>query len=242
MARKPKKQKTPLQKWWRRQEVKLQQSRLVTKMTHGLYVGYMSLVARTTRWTLIGVERYGATGERGPVVLCTWHGRLACTPLIGGFLDRTITGIISNHADGRIVGAFLEAVGLNILHVKTSGDNSEPVRLAVRHLKGGGTLGLTTDGPMGPPRKSKPGAVLMAALSKAPLVPVGYAASPAIRLKTWDGFLLPMPFGRGVLSVGEGWVPERPRSDEAMQAALERLDGAIEAQMAIAEARLAEKR
>ena len=61
---------------------------------------------------------------------------------------------------------------------------------------------ITPDGPRGPPRKFKPGAVLLAQLSGRPMIPLSYAASHAWRIK-WDGFVIPWPLARIVVAVGE---------------------------------------
>jgi hypothetical protein len=41
-----------------------------------------------------------------------------------------------------------------------------------------------------------PGTIALAALSGAPLLAVSYSSSRTIRFKSWDRFLLPLPFGR----------------------------------------------
>ena len=61
---------------------------------------------------------------------------------------------------------------------------------------------ITPDGPRGPPWKFKPGAVLLAQLSGRPMIPLAYAASRAWKIK-WDRFILPQPFARIVIAVGE---------------------------------------
>ena len=48
----------------------------------------------------------------------------------------------------------------------------------------------------------------MARLSGAPVVPIAYATSRRILLNSWDRFLLPLPFSRGVFVWGQPiWVP-----------------------------------
>jgi lysophospholipid acyltransferase (LPLAT)-like uncharacterized protein len=67
---------------------------------------------------------------------------------------------------------------------------------------------ITPDGPRGPPWKFKPGAVLLAQLSGRPMIPLSYAASHAWKIK-WDRFVIPVPFSRIVIVVGEPvYVPK----------------------------------
>jgi lysophospholipid acyltransferase (LPLAT)-like uncharacterized protein len=56
--------------------------------------------------------------------------------------------------------------------------------------------------------------VKIAQLSGAPLVPVSWYANHAWVLKTWDRFVIPRPFCRVVMAVGEGIAVPR-QLDEA---------------------------
>ncbi len=61
---------------------------------------------------------------------------------------------------------------------------------------------ITPDGPRGPPWKFKPGAILLAQLSQRPMIPMAYAASRAWKIQ-WDRFVIPKPFSRIAIAVGE---------------------------------------
>jgi 1-acyl-sn-glycerol-3-phosphate acyltransferase len=60
---------------------------------------------------------------------------------------------------------------------------------------------ITPDGPRGPPRKFKPGAILLAQMSQRPMIPMAYAASRAWRIQ-WDSFVIPKPFARIAIVIG----------------------------------------
>jgi lysophospholipid acyltransferase (LPLAT)-like uncharacterized protein len=55
-------------------------------------------------------------------------------------------------------------------------------------------LVITPDGPLGPRYKVKGLIVRMAKRLEVPLVPLSFSASNAIVLKTWDRFIIPIPF------------------------------------------------
>ena len=62
----------------------------------------------------------------------------------------------------------------------------------------------TADGPRGPQHEFKAGTVLMARIAGVPIVPIGCAADRAWYLeKRWDRFMIPKPFARIVVAVGE---------------------------------------
>ena len=62
---------------------------------------------------------------------------------------------------------------------------------------------ITPDGPHGPRREFKPGAILLSQMTGRPILPIAYAARRAWLFPTWDRFVLPWPFTRIVLAVGE---------------------------------------
>jgi lysophospholipid acyltransferase (LPLAT)-like uncharacterized protein len=83
---------------------------------------------------------------------------------------------------------------------------------------------VTPDGPKGPRYIAKSGAILIAQLAGKPIVPISYAANRVFKFTAWDRFILPWPFARIVLAVGEPIaVPKvmSPADLEAMQKTLE---------------------
>ena len=72
-------------------------------------------------------------------------------------------------------------------------------REVLRWLSRGGGVAITPDGPRGPSERMAEGAPLLAKMSGAPVLLVGLACRPALRLGTWDRAILPIPFGRGVV-------------------------------------------
>lgn len=228
MARK----RVSLKKRLRRLEVRLQRNPRVQAVLRGLVSGYLRGVQRTSRKQFLGVDRYRQQDREAPVIICCWHGHLAGTPFLGDHLHRPVKVLASDHADGMLIVDTLARMGYEAILLATSGDKTPSLRAALRALRQGTSLGLSTDGPMGPARESKPGAVTLASLSGAALVPMGVAARPAIRLRTWDRFLLPLPFGRCVVSTGDP-IPVPRRLDAAGVAAMQkRLDAAIDAEVA----------
>jgi 3-deoxy-D-manno-octulosonic-acid transferase len=78
----------------------------------------------------------------------------------------------------------------------------------VKVLKKGYPVAVTPDGPRGPAKVVKKGVSLIARRAGVPVVPYGVSAFPALRLKTWDRFLIPLPFAKIVISEGRPIFPE----------------------------------
>ncbi len=102
-------------------------------------------------------------------------------------------------------------------------------------LAQGTPVGFTPDGPKGPPRVAQPGALIAAMRSGCAVLPVGLHASREWRAKSWDRFLVPLPFSRVVLAYGAPFTP-RVEGGRVADGELERLADAIAAAEARASA------
>ncbi|MCA8884316.1 MAG: DUF374 domain-containing protein [Rhodobacteraceae bacterium] len=234
---------TRLKKFWRRIEVRLQRSRRVQGALQAVFSAYVNFVFRTTRWERLGFESYEADIARGiPRVLCCWHARLIFTPYLRDWTDHKLTAMASGHADAQIASENLRRRGVEVIELATSGDNTGAMKAAVKALRQGRSLGITVDGPFGPPLQAKPGALVIAGLAGVQAAPCSYDVTWKIRLRTWDSFVVPLPFGRGVLAVGDGFTPAKRMSEDEMAAATGRLSGLIRDLDDACAARLAAKR
>jgi lysophospholipid acyltransferase (LPLAT)-like uncharacterized protein len=85
---------------------------------------------------------------------------------------------------------------------------------------------------------AKPGAVIVAGLAGVQASPCAYAVNRFIRLPTWDRFILPLPWSRGVFAVGDGFTPPSRLSQEEAEEAAARLGTLIVDLTEACEARL----
>ena len=95
------------------------------------------------------------------------------------------------------------------------------------------SLVITPDGPTGPLHEFKPGTIMLARMTKAPIVLIAYAASHCIRWRSWDRFIVPLPFSRVAIVVDEPYrVPAGASVDDlaSVRVELERRMAALVAQ------------
>jgi lysophospholipid acyltransferase (LPLAT)-like uncharacterized protein len=95
----------------------------------------------------------------------------------------------------------------------------DAMRGMMRHLKTGGAMCVTPDGPRGPRMRAEMGAVQIAKLSGAPLVCMAWSARHAKVFNSWDRFMLARPFDRGAIVFGGPLYVSRDADDDAMEAA-----------------------
>src|SRR5690606_1145938 len=121
----------------------------------------------------------------------------------------------------------LQRLGFPSVSGSTRRGGATALRAMGRELAQGACVGITPDGPKGPRMRVKPGAIKAAQLAGVPIVPVSASGRPARVLKSWDRFLLMLPFGRARVVWGEPLAVPR-RADEAE---LTRLAGELERRM-----------
>jgi hypothetical protein len=157
-----------------------------------------------------------------------WHNRMFLMPWIhqGSFPGRP-SGILSSPSgDGEIIAQTCEQFGFKAVRGSSSRGGAKAMRELAVLLKAGYDLGITPDGPRGPRYRLNPGVIKLAQLTGTMLLPVHVRYERAIRFKTWDGFLLPMPFSTAEIQFGPSYHVQRDMTEEeceSQRADLERI-------------------
>jgi hypothetical protein len=152
--------------------------------------------------------------RRSPVIYVVWHGRILMLPYFYG-RRRRLTVLTSRSRDGDVLAAFVQGFGLGVVRGSSSrGGGAALLTLARLLRQPAAEVVIVPDGPRGPREVAQPGAAILARVSGAPVVPVGFGAWPRTVLGTWDAFVIPRPFARAVVVFGEP-IPVAPRADAA---------------------------
>lgn len=209
-------------------------TRLGTLLLRGLY--WSLRVSRVGGEVLDRFTR--AEGKR--VLLAFWHGRLLMMPFVYPQVSWAI--MVSRHPDGEYISRVVERFGIHA--VRGSARRGGPWALLgmVRASRRGHHLAITPDGPLGPREEVKPGATELASLAGTPIVPAAFAASPGKFLQTWDRFLIPYPFGRGVFAFGEPILVSPKAGPEEMEKARVLLEERLRHVTALADASVRNQR
>ncbi|MCW5724793.1 MAG: lysophospholipid acyltransferase family protein [Maricaulaceae bacterium] len=200
-----------------------------------ILAGYMTLVRRTTRWEKRGaqhVEALWGTGEG--VIYNFWHGRIILSPC-GWPPERRDTQplmvLISRSREGDIVAGLGRFLNFDVARgssfdAKKGRDKGAlaAFRDLVRHVRGGGCAAITPDGPRGPRMRVEVGAAMLAKTTGAPLIGFAWSTRWRKTFNSWDRFVMPFPFGRGVLVWTEPVHVARDASPEAVEAARQELE------------------
>lgn len=166
----------------------------------GLVRGVLFMLGATCRFRFVGEEPLVAGGpQQTPVVLVNWHEQAL---LLAIWLTRRVVphevplAILSSASkDGEIAARVAAAWGVPSERGSSSRGGLRALRRLHRTMEREGvSVVILPDGPRGPRREAKAGAVVLAQLAGASIVPLVFRCGQARRLGSWDRMLVPRPF------------------------------------------------
>jgi len=162
----------------------------------------VSGLARTWRYERRHAERFDAArrAPRGQVFLL-WHETLLM--LLWLHRHQEIAIVVSEARDGAYLADYALRLGYRPISGSSRRGSTRAMRGVLDHLRAGGAVAITPDGPVGPRRALKEGPFLAAQRTGAVIVPVFAEARSAWRLGSWDRFVVPRPFARIAITYGE---------------------------------------
>jgi lysophospholipid acyltransferase (LPLAT)-like uncharacterized protein len=201
---------------------------LVYRVAALLTFAILELLWRTSRLRITGLDQLATLlREQGAVVPVFWHQHLLmCARFVVDRRSGLKAGfMISPSVDGQAPTMLAGLYGAHVVRGSGSYTGVRAVRGVYQAIvKEGISPGITPDGPRGPRFKFKPGAIFTAQISRKAVVPLAYAAKPAWLLRTWDKFVIPVPFAKVSIAVGEPYFPPHKMNDEQMSEAQRELE------------------
>ena len=195
--------------------------RFLRRFIPPLVVFLLRALASTLRWRV--EDRHGITrpGVNPPFIAVFWHNRILTMPLLYHRFCRWRQGycLTSPSKDGAIVAAVMAHFHVGSVRGSSSRRGSTALREMTAVLESGGDIGISPDGPRGPKYQLHPGAIKLAQLTGAPLMPLHVAYSRYWELKSWDAFRIPKPFARVSVLIDEPIFLPRELDPAAFEAA-----------------------
>jgi len=188
------------------------------------------LIGPTLRFDVIGVHnavQIREDGEKG--IGAFWHRCIF--PAAWIWRNRGIVVMNTVNFDGQWTRRVIERLGFGTAQGSSSRGGIEGLTAMAKRLEEGRHVGFTIDGPRGPRYVAKPGPVILARRTGAPIsvFHIGLKWGYTFK-KSWDLFQVPIPFSRAVMFVAppirvpKGADSETMKQKQAeMQAALERV-------------------
>ena len=185
---------------------KILKSQVVISLAAIAICFYIKLVKLTSRWEVVNYKVAEEYANK-PVLVAFWHSRLLMVP---PFVPKNakINVVISNHSDGELIAKVQKLFGFKTIRGSSSKGGTKALREIISARKRGEIIAITPDGPRGPAQKVGGNAAEIAKLLSLPIIPITYGFKNAKIANSWDKFIIPHPFGKGVFIVGEPIMPE----------------------------------
>ena len=117
--------------------------------------------------------------------------------------NRVINALQSSHSDGMITSLAFQYLGMNVILGSSKKGGMQAFRKMVKHLQLGESIAITPDGPRGPKEKVKEGIIKLAQMTNTPIIPLAWTTSKFKIINSWDNFVLPYPFSKGIYTFGK---------------------------------------
>jgi len=171
--------------------------------------GLIKLLTSTYRIEKVIGEEHIEPFIRGDAVCAPayWHQHhIIGSTLVRSWIQRGFKAcfLVSGSVDGDVPERIARSWGAEVIRGSANQSGALALRDQQRMMKDGYSIVTTADGPRGPQHEFKSGTVLMARIAGVPIVPIGCAADRAWYLvRRWDRFMIPKPFARIVIAIGE---------------------------------------
>jgi lysophospholipid acyltransferase (LPLAT)-like uncharacterized protein len=200
------------------------------------FIGWivLSLWSRTLRIQFVNKAIPGRLASEGKnVIYAFWHGRQFML-----FHSHRNSGKVipaSESRDGEIQAGILKRFGFDVVRGSSKRKGDRALLGLVSGLRKGKDLALAVDGPRGPLYEAKQGVAYLAGKLDKQIVPVITSAkSYWILKKTWDKYLLPKPFTKGIVLYGAPIIVNGT-SEKELEGKRKELEAALNTLMAQAD-------
>lgn len=137
--------------------------------------------------------------------------------------------LISPSSDGDMATRMFGAQGVHIIRGSATRGGAQALReiyTCIRQQKISPIV--TPDGPTGPIYRCKAGVPMLAQLSRAPLLPMAYAGTRVWKLRSWDRFMLPVPFSTVIVGIGPAIIVQKADMEDDFAQACKVVDDALD--------------
>lgn len=166
---------------------------------------WINFIGRTMKCEYIGSSEYPTREDffkepHGQVyTLC--HGRILYP--IFFVKNFNFTAMISNSKDGELISKAVQRLHIYAVRGSSSKNGHEAMYKLIDMVNHNYKIAMIVDGPRGPINKVKPGSIRIAQCAGCSIVPVSYSCTRGIFMPSWDRFLVPLPWSKGVFIVGD---------------------------------------
>ena len=138
-----------------------------------------------------------------PQIYSTWHRYIWLIVYYFRYSDNYTLASLSR--DGEYITNLLQKLGWKVTRGSSSKGGARSLIKLYKLIRSGKaeSVVLTPDGPTGPLYKVKPGIVYLQEKTDGYIIPLGFAVDSKKELSSWDKFVIPYPFTKVVMVIGD---------------------------------------
>jgi hypothetical protein len=164
--------------------------------------------------------------KKSPYIFCCWHNRLFLGPHLLP-RNRIINALQSSHSDGMVTSVAFKYLGMNVILGSSKKGGMQAFRKMVKCIQLGESIAITPDGPKGPKEKVKEGIIKLAQITDTSIIPLVWATNKFKLINSWDNFVIPYPFSKGVYSFGKPINVKKKINEEELEFVRQNLENEI---------------
>ena len=197
------------------------------KLIGFLFYSITSLISRSIRWEyLVENEKSNIFNSNEEYIFCCWHNRLFLGPHLLP-RNRVINALQSSHSDGMVTSLAFKYLGMNVILGSSKKGGMQAFRKMVKCIKLGESVAITPDGPKGPKEKVKEGIIKLAQITETSIIPLVWTTNKFKLINSWDNFVIPYPFSKGVYSFGKPIYVKKQINEYELETARQNLENEI---------------
>ena len=197
------------------------------KLIGFLFYSITSLISRSIRWEyLVENKKSNIFNSNEEYIFCCWHNKLFLGPHLLP-RNRIINALQSSHSDGMVTSLAFKYLGMNVILGSSKKGGMQAFRKMVKCIKLGESVAITPDGPKGPKEKVKEGIIKLAQITETSIIPLVWTTNKFKLINSWDNFVIPYPFSKGVYSFGKPIYIKKQINEYELETARQNLENEI---------------
>jgi lysophospholipid acyltransferase (LPLAT)-like uncharacterized protein len=184
------------------------------------------IVCGSLRWEEIDwstLETIHREGKR--FIVAFWHGRIF--PGAYAFRNRGIVVMTSQNRDGEYIARVIRRFGYGVARGSSTRGSRGAIVEMLRQMELDRDVAFTLDGPLGPRYVAKPGAAYVARKSGNAVLPFSVSVEKKWVLRSWDHFVIPVPFSRAFLKLGIPIYVDENATDAEIESAETKIQNSL---------------
>ena len=150
------------------------------------------------------IDKHDAVNNARGVIGLAWHNRLLFfAPTVPKPIRKRTVAVVSPSRDGQYIADILRQFNIGSLRGSSSKRGANALLGAIHAINEKKNVTFTPDGPRGPRYVLKPGPIILASKTGAPIMPVALNASRYWECKSWDRLQIPKPGAKLTMVIGE---------------------------------------